>query len=118
MNTESVTTRSTQDSDGELTIDVLGDIRIHVEHRYDRVELEFTVRGSERKVLVRDTTYVELDHVSPEGIVNFSGRCRVPADVASRAATLEVRCVARVIISVKPLEISLPAPVVEKGFSF
>jgi hypothetical protein len=107
LKAESISIWSKLDSDGEVKLELQGEVALLPNYRYDRVSLEYTLRNTEGKVLMRDDTYVDLTFML-DGQVSFSHNVYLKPPVGKDAVSIELRLSAQVIVVDKPITMELP----------
>jgi hypothetical protein len=109
LNSESVSIQSRIDSDGDLKVEVQGELELDPQRRYERVGIEYTVRNAENRVLVREDNYVDLTY-NIDGRVSFSNNIYVKPPMSKEAASVELRASAQLIVVDRPIRMDLPKP--------
>jgi hypothetical protein len=109
LNSESVNIQSRIDSDGDLKVEVQGELELDPHRRYERVGIEYTVRNAENRVLVREDNYVDLTY-NVDGRVSFSNNIYIKPPMSKEAANVELRASAQLIVVDRPIRMDLPKP--------
>ncbi|WP_428267971.1 hypothetical protein [Haliangium sp.] len=104
---ETVSIRSRLDSDGDLAVEIQGEIALHPALRYERVAVEYTVRSAEGRVVKREDSYVDLDYMV-DGQVSFSNNVYVKPPMSEQAASVEMRVSAQVKEVDRPVKLDIP----------
>lgn len=106
---QSISIWTRAESDGEVKVQIQGELELMPNRRYDRVVIEYTVRNAEGRVLTREDSSVDLTFLI-DGKLSFSNNLYLKPHVSKGAATLELRASAQMIMVDKPIVMDIPKP--------